>query len=98
MNTDKKILCSLSVFIRVHPWLISFFLVACVLTTTAADFLAGADFSHLKFFEDRGVVYKQGGQAFDGLAILKTNGVNCVRLRLFTSTAAQAQADPYDYI
>jgi Arabinogalactan endo-1,4-beta-galactosidase len=79
--------------------LISFFVVACaVLKAPAGDFIAGADFSHCKFFEDRGIVYKQGGQALDGLAILKTNGVNCVRLRLFTSTAAQAQADPYDYI
>src|SRR5437899_6096089 len=98
MNRAKYYFCSSSVSIRVHPWSISFFLLACVLTTSAADFVAGADFSHLKFFEDRGIVYKQGGQALDGLAILKTNGVNCVRLRLFTSTAAQAQADPYDYI
>jgi arabinogalactan endo-1,4-beta-galactosidase len=98
MNTDKNSFFSSSVFIRVYPWLISSVLLACVLKTSAADFLAGADFSHLKFFEDRGVVYKQSGQPLDGLAILKTNGVNCVRLRLFTSTAAQAQADPYDYI
>lgn len=64
----------------------------------AGDFLAGADFSHLRFFEDRGVAYNNGGQPQDGFAILKSNGVNCVRLRLFTSTAVQAQADPYDYI
>src|SRR5882724_10972903 len=74
------------------------FCVGAVSKLTAVDFLAGADFSHLKFFEDRGVVYKQAGQPTDGLAILKSNGVNCVRLRLFTSTAAQAQADPYNYI
>lgn len=71
---------------------------ACAASSNGSDFLAGADFSHLKFFEDRGVVYKQNGQPLDGLAILKSNGVNCVRLRLFTSTAAQAQADPYNYI
>src|SRR5215813_12962603 len=87
-----------SVSIRVHPWLILFFILAGVLNASAADFLAGADFSHLKFFEERGVAYRQDGQPLDGLAILKTNGVNCVRLRLFTSTAAQAQADPYNYI
>jgi arabinogalactan endo-1,4-beta-galactosidase len=98
MNTDKNSFSSLSVSIRVNPWLISLFLLALVLNTSAADFLAGADFSHLKFFEDRGVVYKQAGQPMDGLAILKSNGLNCVRLRLFTSTAAQAQADPYNYI
>jgi arabinogalactan endo-1,4-beta-galactosidase len=64
----------------------------------AGDFIAGADFSLLKFFEDRGIVYKAGGQPQDGLAILKSNGLNCVRLRLFTSSAAQAQSDPYNYI
>lgn len=34
----------------------------------------------------------------DGLAILKDHGLSCVRLRLLTSSAAQAQADPYNYI
>jgi len=34
----------------------------------------------------------------DGLAILKDQGLSCVRLRLFTSSAAQAHADPYNYI
>jgi arabinogalactan endo-1,4-beta-galactosidase len=71
---------------------------AAASTLAAEEFIAGADFSHLKFFEDRGIVYKSGGQSQDALAILKSNGLNCVRLRLFTSTAAQAQADPYNYI
>jgi arabinogalactan endo-1,4-beta-galactosidase len=63
----------------------------------AAEFIAGADFSHLKFFEDRGTVYRVNGQSQDGLSILKNHGVKCVRLRIFTSGAAQAQADPYNY-
>ena len=63
----------------------------------ADDFLAGVDYSHLQFFEARGTLYKEDGQVRDGLEILKDNGINCVRLRLFTSTAAQAQADPYNY-
>src|SRR5215467_12570467 len=63
----------------------------------ADEFIAGADFSHLQFFEDRGIVYKVNRQTQDGLAILKNHGINCVRLRIFTSSAAQAQADPYDY-
>jgi arabinogalactan endo-1,4-beta-galactosidase len=62
-----------------------------------SGFVAGADFSHLAFFESHGVVYRDGGQPKDGLAILKSHGLTCVRLRLFTSSAAQAQADPYDY-
>jgi len=62
------------------------------------NFLAAADFSLLAFFESRGVTYKDGGQVQDGIQILKNHGINCVRLRLFTSSAAQASADPYDYI
>jgi arabinogalactan endo-1,4-beta-galactosidase len=64
----------------------------------AAPFVAGADFSHLAFFEARGVTYKDGGQVQDGIQILKNHGINCVRLRLFTSSAAQASANPYNYI
>jgi arabinogalactan endo-1,4-beta-galactosidase len=60
-------------------------------------FLAAADFSHLAFFESLGVVYKDDGQTQDALAILKRHGLNCVRLRIFTSSAAQAAADPYNY-
>jgi arabinogalactan endo-1,4-beta-galactosidase len=63
----------------------------------AAPFVAGADFSDLSFFEARNVTYKEGGTNQDGIQILKDHGINCVRLRLWTSSAAQASADPYDY-
>ena len=63
----------------------------------SASFIAGADFSHLAFFESEGVVYRDSGRALDGLQILSRYGLTCVRLRLFTSSAAQAQADPYNY-
>lgn len=66
-------------------------------TYMASDFIAGADMSHLQFFEDRGINYRVNGQAQDALAILKNRGFNCIRLRLFTSSAAQAQADAYNY-
>ena len=62
-----------------------------------ADFIAGADMSHLRFFEDRGITYRVNGQVQDALTILRNRGINCVRLRLFTSSAAQAQADAYNY-
>jgi len=65
-------------------------------TAAAGEFIAGADFSHLAFFEFRGVLYRDGAQAQDGLAILKQHGLNCVRLRLFTSSAQQAQLNPYN--
>ncbi len=60
-------------------------------------FIAGADFSDLKFFENRGITYKDGGQVQDGIQILKNHGINCIRLRLWTSSPAQASADPYNY-
>lgn len=66
--------------------------------SSAADFIAGADCSHLAFFEQRGSVYRTDGEVRDALAILKQQGLTCVRLRLFTSTAEQAQADPYNRI
>ena len=50
------------------------------------NFLAAADFSHLKFFEDGGITYKDNGQVQDGIQILKNHGINCVRLRLFSNT------------
>jgi len=61
-------------------------------------FLAGADMSHLRFFEDRGVVYRRDGLATNALVILRELGINCIRLRLFTSSAQQAAADPYNAI
>ena len=66
-------------------------------TLLAEEFIAGADMSHLQFFEDRGIVYRENGVARDALTLLRDRGINCVRLRLFTSSAAQAQADPYNY-
>ena len=75
-----------------------FLLLAAVCCSPAQDFIAGADLSHLAFFESLGVSYKDNGQPQDALAILKQHGLAWVRLRLFTSNAAQAQADPYNYI
>jgi arabinogalactan endo-1,4-beta-galactosidase len=63
----------------------------------AEEFIAGADMSHLAFFEDRGIVYRHNGQPQDALSILKDFGINSVRLRLFTSSPAQAQSNPYNY-
>ena len=73
-------------------------LVTNIMAVAATNFLAGADVSLLPFFESNGIAYKASGQTQDALAILKNSGVNCIRLRLFTSSAAQAQADPYNYI
>ncbi|HTS16378.1 MAG TPA: glycosyl hydrolase 53 family protein [Verrucomicrobiae bacterium] len=64
----------------------------------AEGIVAGADFSDLAYMESLGAVYRDGGQAQDALAILKKHGLTCVRLRLFTSSAAQARTDPCNYI
>lgn len=60
--------------------------------------IVGADMSMLAYYESQGTTYKDNGHAEEALAMLKGKGLNCVRLRLFTSSAAQAQADPSDYI
>ena len=81
---------------RLAAWL---GLLACLTASAAADpFVAGADMSLLSYFESNGIAYRDNGQVGDALAILKHHGVNCIRLRLFTSGPAQASADPYDYI
>jgi len=67
-------------------------------TVLPESFIVGADMSLLAFFESKGKVYKDGGVTTDALTILHKYGVTCVRLRLFTSSAAQAAADPYNYI
>jgi arabinogalactan endo-1,4-beta-galactosidase len=64
----------------------------------ADEFISGADMSHLAYFESIGIVYREEGVARDALTILSNRGLNCVRLRLFTSSAAQAAAHPYNSI
>lgn len=60
--------------------------------------MVGADLSHLRFFEDRGIVYRDSTGARDALEILRDRGLRCARLRLFTSSARQAADDPYNAI
>ena len=79
-------------------WVIGILSLLLPLVSLAGDFIAGADVSHLDFFASRGVVYKDGGVAQEGLKILSRQGLNCVRLRLFTSSADQAANDPYNSI
>jgi arabinogalactan endo-1,4-beta-galactosidase len=83
--------------IRLRAYLAVLVTVLWSTTAFAANFIAGADFSHLGFFTDRGIVYKEAGEPQDALAILKRHGLNCVRLRLFTSSAEQAFSNAYNY-
>ncbi len=73
-------------------------ILAANLPASTTEFLAGADMSFLNCFESRGLIYRDHGRAGDALQILKRHGINCIRLRLFTSSAAQAAADPLGYI
>jgi arabinogalactan endo-1,4-beta-galactosidase len=70
-------------------------------SVAAADpspiFLAGGDFSHLSLLEQRGKKYFDQGKATDALTIIHAHGINCVRLRLWTSSDAQAAKDPYNH-
>jgi arabinogalactan endo-1,4-beta-galactosidase len=66
--------------------------------SAGGEFIAGADLSHLAFFEERGIVYRDAGAPADAFVLLQQRGLNCARLRLFTSNAQQAQADPYNSI
>jgi arabinogalactan endo-1,4-beta-galactosidase len=91
MSFTQTILCRRSL----GP--VALILLASILSAPA-EFIAGADFSHAAYFESYGIVYKDNGQVGDAFEILKRHGLTCVRLRLFTSSSAQAQADPYNYI
>lgn len=49
----------------------------------ASDYAIGADLSFLKQAEERGVVFKDNGEAKPGLQIFRDHGYNWIRLRLF---------------
>lgn len=66
--------------------LVPFALLACLgqpAPTRAADYAIGADLSFLKQAEDRGTVFRDGGEPKPGLQIFKDHGYNWIRLRLF---------------
>jgi arabinogalactan endo-1,4-beta-galactosidase len=53
--------------------------------TSQEPFLVGADVSALATFEAHGAVYQNKQKPADALAILKAEGFNCFRLRLFVA-------------
>ena len=61
-------------------------LLACIaLPCTAKEFFIGADISALTLFEESGAKYLENGEPKDLIVILKDNGFNTVRLRLFVN-------------
>jgi arabinogalactan endo-1,4-beta-galactosidase len=61
-------------------------IVCCVTQLLAAkEVIIGADISALTVYEKSGVVYRENGKPNDLIAILKNNGFNTIRLRLFVN-------------
>ena len=61
-------------------------------------FYAGVDISHVARFEQGNVVYRDyDGQPYDLFNLIKRHRMNCIRLRLFTSSEQQALSDPYNF-
>ena len=53
--------------------------------TQCSGMAVGADVSFMAQAEQQGIVFKQNGKATEGLSILRSNGYNWVRLRLFVN-------------
>ncbi|CAF1479371.1 unnamed protein product [Didymodactylos carnosus] len=73
------------------------FLFELFYSTLAIDCI-GVDISHVALFEQENVVYRDyDGQPCDPFTLIKRHGINCVRLRLFTSNEQQVLSHPYDF-
>lgn len=73
---------------------ICFAIVCCTLTLGALAraelpaFVRGADLSFVPELEANGAVFRANGEATDPVELFRSNGVNCVRLRLWNDPAA----------
>ena len=65
------------------------FLYCATQSARAEDFLIGADISGASVLEKSGAVYRESGEPNDLFAILKNNGFNTVRLRIFVNPNKQ---------
>lgn len=70
--------------------------VASAATLHAQQYAIGADVSFLASSERNGVVFKEGGEPKDVLAMLREHHYNWVRLRLFVDPASSADKLPND--
>jgi arabinogalactan endo-1,4-beta-galactosidase len=69
--------------VRIVTCLVFVFLLSGAVAQCADYYAVGADLSFLKQAEERGTVFKEGGQPKAGLQIFKDHGYNWIRLRLF---------------
>lgn len=60
-----------------------------VVSAKKLPYCVGADISWVQQHEDKGLTYKENGKQEDVLTILKTNGFNWIRLRLFVDPKAE---------
>lgn len=74
------------------PCLLALVLAASTLAA-AAPFYAGADLSALPIYERRGAKFTKEGRAGDALALLRAEGMNGVRLRLFVDPKPEGIVD-----
>ena len=66
--------------------------------TIEAPYAVGADISWLQWQEDSGVRFSDGGVEGDAIAILRDNGMNYIRLRIFVNPKSElgySQRDGY---
>jgi arabinogalactan endo-1,4-beta-galactosidase len=77
--------------------LVNVLLCGIIFRYVLSEFLAGVDVSHINLFEKHGAVYRDyDGRPIDLFDLLKKYGINCIRLRLFTSSEEQARDNPMD--
>ncbi|MBX3738484.1 MAG: glycosyl hydrolase 53 family protein [Candidatus Didemnitutus sp.] len=69
------------------------FLILAVATLAAEPFYVGADLSALPIYEARGAKFTKAGRAADALTLLRGEGLNGVRLRLFVHPKAEGIVD-----
>lgn len=110
INMSKNQMCPFQIpsFITSYPTnlynvafaLVEFMNVLAVLLLIplSSSILIGVDISHVQLFESYGIIYRnERNQEKDLFQLLKENHIQVVRVRLFTGTEQQAQANPYNY-
>ena len=64
------------------------------LHSTVQSKILGADISFLPELEDKGMKFSNGGKQGDAIEILKSHGINYIRLRIFNNPAADSGYSP----
>ena len=73
--------------------LLSLALLVATSAFAAEPFYRGADLSALPIYEQRGATFTKGGRAADAISLLRAEGMNAVRLRLFVDPKPEGIVD-----